>query len=337
MRYDRTPANEYGKRICKFLGWKMRQQTPHALSLEARSVLKATVAGADDRAALNLLGNKLTEVGFFDRDWYLKQYQDVAATKLEPLDHFLYYGVFESRDPNPLFHALQKCGMKDQRERLCERLADSGSSPVDYFYNLQLAYRDFSIVSHVRSGSHLLATAMNSHPQICCQGELLQLLMEPHKPYAPVSELATGTVNGAIIMYEHWHLAAALGLIPRKLIHLTRNPRKTALSFIRNNEHLKMHGAQHNPHAWRVSSGLLEMRDYPVDEELLVQRIAQVEDAQQRFRRLLPSPAIEVTYEELCSDLDVHSIDQKAANRISGFLQVRSEKMITPLQKTSSS
>lgn len=300
--------------------------------------MKEAAAGADDHAVLNRFGNKLTEVGFFDRDWYLKQYQDVATLKLEPLDHFLTYGVFERRDPNALFYGLRTCGLGDRRKRFCERVADSGLSPVNYFHNLQLAYRDFSIVSHVRSGSHLLATAMVSHPQICCQGELLQILMEPQKSYATVGEVATGTVNGAIIMYEHWHLAATLGLVPRKSIHLTRSPRKTALSFIRNNEHLKMYGAGHNPHVWRNSSGLLEMRDYPVDEELLVQRTAQVEVAQREFRRLLPPPVVEVTYEELCSDCDVHSIDQEAVDKISEFLRVpRGEKMNTPLQKTSSS
>ena len=316
------------------------QQAPRHLSAETMGVLKeaAAAAGADDTAVLNRFGNKLAEVGFFDRAWYLHQYRDVAALKLEPLDHFLAYGVSESRDPNRLFHGLRQCGIADRRERFCARIADSGFSPVDYLYYLQAAYRDFSIVSHVRSGSHLLATAMNSHPQICCQGELLQVLMEPHKSYAPIVAIADGTINGGIIMYEHWHLAQALGLVGSKSIHLTRNPGNVALSYIRNNEHLRMYGARHNPHVWRNSSAVAAMRHFPVDEALLVERTKQVENAQKKFRMLVPPAAIEVTYEELCSDRDVHSLDQTAANRISEFLQVPGGRnMITPLQKTSQS
>lgn len=41
--------------------------------------------------------------GLFDRDWYLKQYPDVAETKMDPIKHYLRYGAPEGRDPNPEF------------------------------------------------------------------------------------------------------------------------------------------------------------------------------------------------------------------------------------------
>jgi SAM-dependent methyltransferase len=39
----------------------------------------------------------------FDADWYLKQYPDVAAAKLDPVLHYLRHGASEGRDPSALF------------------------------------------------------------------------------------------------------------------------------------------------------------------------------------------------------------------------------------------
>jgi len=41
--------------------------------------------------------------GFFDPDWYLARYQDVAAANLDPMQHFLRHGINERRDPNRFF------------------------------------------------------------------------------------------------------------------------------------------------------------------------------------------------------------------------------------------
>jgi len=41
--------------------------------------------------------------GLFDREWYLKQYPDVAETKMDPIKHYLRYGAAEGRDPNAEF------------------------------------------------------------------------------------------------------------------------------------------------------------------------------------------------------------------------------------------
>ena len=41
--------------------------------------------------------------GLFDRDWYLDAYPDVAASRLDPLIHYLRAGAQEGRNPGPLF------------------------------------------------------------------------------------------------------------------------------------------------------------------------------------------------------------------------------------------
>lgn len=46
---------------------------------------------------------RLIATGLFDAEWYLQQYPDVAAAKLDPLNHWLQFGVADGRNPNPYF------------------------------------------------------------------------------------------------------------------------------------------------------------------------------------------------------------------------------------------
>ncbi len=55
---------------------------------------------SDDRS-LGALGDALS--GFFDRDWYVSRYPDVAASGSDPLHHFVHHGAAEGRDPNRFF------------------------------------------------------------------------------------------------------------------------------------------------------------------------------------------------------------------------------------------
>ena len=51
--------------------------------------------------ALVDLGDALS--GFFDPDWYVARYPDVAASGTDPTHHFVHYGAAEGRDPNRFF------------------------------------------------------------------------------------------------------------------------------------------------------------------------------------------------------------------------------------------
>jgi chromosome segregation ATPase len=42
--------------------------------------------------------------GLFDKDFYLKSYPDVAASKIDPICHYLLFGARELRNPNPSFN-----------------------------------------------------------------------------------------------------------------------------------------------------------------------------------------------------------------------------------------
>ena len=45
----------------------------------------------------------------FDPQWYLAQYEDVAAAQLDPVQHYLDNGSDEGRDPNPFFSTVYYC------------------------------------------------------------------------------------------------------------------------------------------------------------------------------------------------------------------------------------
>src|SRR5688572_8388061 len=58
-------------------------------------------------AWLRLHGSRTARIihasGLFDSAWYLETYPDVAARKVDPLQHYIRHGAREGRDPNRLF------------------------------------------------------------------------------------------------------------------------------------------------------------------------------------------------------------------------------------------
>lgn len=45
----------------------------------------------------------LEKSGLFDREFYIREYEDVALSKIDPLLHYIRYGYLEGRSPGPLF------------------------------------------------------------------------------------------------------------------------------------------------------------------------------------------------------------------------------------------
>lgn len=245
----------------------------------------------------------------------------------------------ERRDSSPLWRTLNLSEKEDQREVLCRRIAQLGCDLTSYYERLRLAYRDFAIVCHQRTGSHFLAAAINNHSEICCQGELLQLIIAPQKDYAPECQIANEKINGAIIMYNQWEIAKALNLTPANIIHLHRDPQKTALSIIRNEIHASLHGVRHSPHELRDGTDAGKLRNYSVEKKQMDEWTSSIRQEQVKFNRdfsILES-RLDISYEELCADRDVNEIDSTVAAKIIEFLKAsRVEPLVTSLRKTSS-
>mgnify|MGYP001212638241 FL=1 len=49
------------------------------------------------------LKNYITDTEAFDECWYLAKYKDIASANIEPIDHYVKYGIHEGREPNAIF------------------------------------------------------------------------------------------------------------------------------------------------------------------------------------------------------------------------------------------
>jgi LPS sulfotransferase NodH len=179
------------------------------------------------------------------------------------------------------------------------------------------AYRDFAIVCHQRSGSHLLATALDGHAEITCQGELL-LRHVPRKWKATPLRQPVG-ISGAIIMYNQWEDAEKSRLVPKRIIHLLRDPVATGISNARNN--VTFREDNHFSHAPR-GSGRKQANIHTEAEALRWTETVAAKQAlfRERFRG---TPTLEVTYEEMTGNVDIEELPAEVSTRILRFLCVR--------------
>ena len=220
----------------------------------------------------------------------------------------------------------------NKRPAALARIEQEGLSIADYGERLKLSYRDFAIVCHQRSGSHLLATALNSHPDIDCQGELLQLIKTPAKSYAPVAAKTSAKLRGAIIMYNQLRIAAELGLMPGKIIHLLRNPAETARSIVLNAASNAIQG-DHSPHSLRAKPAF-RSADLVADPDEILRYEDEVRTRQDEQLRSLPTPRLDIWYDDICGGRDVESLEASAAERILNFLGAEPVvALTTPLAK----
>lgn len=80
----------------------MRAVTGRARGL-ARRLGRLSPASLRDRAKALAARRRVAQSGLFDARWYREQYPDVAASRVDPLTHFLTTGWREGRHPGPKF------------------------------------------------------------------------------------------------------------------------------------------------------------------------------------------------------------------------------------------
>src|SRR5215472_2079005 len=72
------------------------------MSLTSRMTAMARKRYKPDRFLHGFHASDAVE-SLFDVNWYLSRNPDVAATNLNPFEHYLKIGATEGRDPNPFF------------------------------------------------------------------------------------------------------------------------------------------------------------------------------------------------------------------------------------------
>ncbi len=80
---------------------------------------KAARRLASDRALLR-------ESQYFDSAWYLAQYPDVLASRMDPVEHYLRFGASEERDPGPTFSTMRYIGLNPD-------VAAAGLNPLVHY------------------------------------------------------------------------------------------------------------------------------------------------------------------------------------------------------------
>jgi GT2 family glycosyltransferase len=82
LRQAKPAAPTWRQPIARLQGWWHKRALHAKLHADARIV---------------------RESGLFDADWYIKRYPDVAATRTDPVLHYLEFGASEKRDPSGAF------------------------------------------------------------------------------------------------------------------------------------------------------------------------------------------------------------------------------------------
>ena len=214
----------------------------------------------------------------------------------------------------------------------------------------------YVICAHARSGTHLLATLLNSHPEVACEGEVRPEGRDPEKGYSSVSWDAIasstngvlpppGDVRGCLVPYIGIDTFLQHGYRPDKWIHLLRDPRDTALSLLRrwyqrageNNEIIKPHYTKADrdkiPESYRME----------IEEPILANMTKRVAGNMERVTAFLKQQnekgrisLITVRYEDITpTRTEVTTADNEATRLIQVFIGVKPQPLTTPLAKTS--
>jgi hypothetical protein len=67
--------------------------------------LRRRIAKWRERLRIRSEMRELRRSGLFDAAWYTARYRDVGRSGIDPLYHYVRYGGFEGRDPNPHFNS----------------------------------------------------------------------------------------------------------------------------------------------------------------------------------------------------------------------------------------
>lgn len=175
---------------------------------------------------------------------------------------------------------------------------------------------DYMILSTQRSGTHLLATLLNSHPKIACYGENREKLPELLK--------SEGKIRGRIVMYNRFKGYRSRNDINKiKIIHLIRNPFDVARSRWVNSQK-------------KFPGHVREKRDYSI--ELNYKKIYEMEkvirEEQNRHRTIIKNTDyIEIKYEDISGGRDVVEVDNAATRKILDFLGADRRKLIATIRK----
>jgi len=128
-------------------------------------------------------------------------------------------------------------------------------------------------------------------------------------------------------MYNQWDRALAEGVEIERVIHLLRDPHRTAASALQNRAQKELNGAAHRAH---VKHGEALPRLHPLDEAQVAAEAADNTVRQEEFRcRLRDRVVLEVRYEALTSGRSISELPPTEAIRLLEFLGLPAARLHT--------
>ncbi len=201
------------------------------------------------------------------------------------------------------------------------------------------------IVSHPRSGTHVLESCLASHPQIHKRSECVLRYKQLGGKKMPGAKFRdqhiftnqAGRVNIAIVMYAELPLFEQLcGPVSRfKVIHLLRDPEAVARSFAQWEANKAKYGAKARAH-YKTGEKPLPNALYP---EASIRALArEVKKQQARHTKLFSQhlAALTVNYEEFTGNRQVGRLPEAFSQKILRFIGLKPRPLTCDLRKTGS-
>lgn len=180
---------------------------------------------------------------------------------------------------------------------------------------------DYIIYCRPRSGSHLLATLLNSHPDIACFGETCDEGLEELRN-------TRGKIEGAIYFYHQERNLSK----ERKIIHLTRKPIDIATSeYIFNFTDRKKEDSPFRPENLYKERKIKQS----LDSNFIAKKAEQISNItiaeKEKMKNM--SNVLEISYEEMTDNQNIEILKQNIADKILDFLGVEKRQLSTKLIK----
>lgn len=183
---------------------------------------------------------------------------------------------------------------------------------------------DFIILCEKRTGSHLLATLLNSHPSINCQ--FRELAMQNRKVIVPTK----GEVRGGIIHYQEAEEALKV-IDPKKVLHLVRDMKSVLRSYL-----ATFYTQESRGHYTREEENPKEPKlDVDTEERKKIQN--ELWKRRNTSFGLIRRPTLIVSYGKLTAGHDVLETNNVTTRAILDFLEVEVMSLSTRLRKGVSS
>jgi len=173
------------------------------------------------------------------------------------------------------------------------------------------------IFSTQRSGTHLLASFFEQHPQIHVRGEAFLR----YERTGTITENIPGKLNMGILMYNQVLTMESLGgtLLQQKIIHLLRDPKAVAQSRLQVQADKKVLRKQYRAHYYEGET--LPQGGIP-DLSGLEDLARSIEQEQVKYKEVLKGvPHLELHYEDFVHPgRSISILDQDIQVRILSFL-----------------